>query len=82
MRTITLDERITNEFISKVNKREFEIALGYLSSWSVEGFDTVHIWTDRDPGDMVASYTDTKSERRFVMGAIWRRDEGKYSFHS
>lgn len=60
-------------------------ALGYLVQYGMHDefiFDTLSIYA-RDKGhEIIAYYTDSKSKASFVMGAIWRKDEKIYSFHS
>lgn len=51
------------------------------------------MWSDNPPqsisisirdGEMIASYSDEQSQhlRPFVMGAVWRQDEKRFTFHS
>lgn len=60
-------------------------AIGYLVTYISHGnYDHARIYRDRD--DMIAFYwNDSNGEalgRRFTMGAIWRPELGKFTFHS
>jgi hypothetical protein len=78
---IRLDqERIASLVAEK--GRHVHTAIGYLSTWAIGGYDQVTIWPDRDPEDMVAEYRDTKTDRVYVIGAVWDSDRQEYGFHS
>jgi hypothetical protein len=75
MRTIKLHiEEKSNPVASR--------ALGYLATWALSGYDQVSIYPDGNDNDLIAVYTSSTGEHKFVMGAIWHEDEGRYSFHS
>ena len=59
------------------------MALGYLATWAQDHYDVVDIWPDRGD-DLVANYRKTGAmpPQTYTIGAIWREDEGRYSFHS
>lgn len=59
-----------------------DLAIGYLSTGALDSYDSVNIYGDRDPGDLVASYQDANTGNHYVIGAIWHPTEGRYSFHS
>ena len=62
--------------------REVRVAIGYLSSWAFPSYPVVDIHPDGDT-DFFAVYSDpAHPDRRYVIGAVWYGDEGRYSFHS
>jgi len=79
MRTITLGDNLP------VVSCE---AMGRLCTWALPteeegyGFDQVSIYREGKGNDLIAYYSDSKSERKYVIGAIWRADEEVYSYHS
>jgi hypothetical protein len=65
--------------------------IGYLCTWGITGgYDTVRIFMDlHSKTDLVAHYSNDDEaqalhgkHQRFTMGAVWREDEGKFTFHS
>jgi hypothetical protein len=75
MRTINLN-------LSRIPDNREREAINYLTLWSIPSFPVVNIYHDGDR-DFVAVYTDpANSGRRYVIGAIWRSDESRYTFHS
>lgn len=65
---------------SRTQQFELLAAIGYLSSYAIHGdFDNAVIYRDHD--DLIGFYT-TSAGRRFTMGAIWRPELNKFSFHS
>lgn len=83
MRTVTLN--IDQEKVFDVRERhheEFIQAVGYLVGWAFDLYDTVSIVDDREPGDLAAYYANSENDKRYVIGAIWHPEEGRYSFHS
>ena len=55
-------------------------AIGYLVAYISHGnYDNARIYRDRD--DMIAFYWN-EGGRRFTLGAIWRPELGKFTFHS
>lgn len=64
-----------------VNNNELRNVLGYLMMWDHPNYDIVDIYTDA-PFDFVAIYKDTENVRTFIIGAIWREAEHKYTTHS
>jgi hypothetical protein len=94
MRTITID--ITPEDFEEL-ARNTDIAdltetIGYFATWGLPGdrFNTVHIYRDwHSKTDLVAHYSNDDEAQaiqgkyqRFTMGAVWRKDDGKFTFHS
>lgn len=64
---------------------EFWKAIGYLSTFAPTLYTRLTIRTYGKNGDLEAYYVkpDLKGPgRRYVIGAIWNKEEGKYSFHS
>ena len=64
-------------------------ALGYLCTWSMpteggNGYDVLFIGNDSYVGEngLIAYYQDTKTGRSYTIGAVWRKDEETYSYHS
>jgi hypothetical protein len=59
--------------------------IGYLCTWGIRGgYDTVRIFMDlHSKTDLVALYTFTDDPTcKYVMGAIWREESNKFTFHS
>ena len=65
------------------NYMPFHQAIGYLSNWALGSgkYDQVVITACSD-GDMTAVYSSQTGDCRYVLSAIWRPEEGRYSFHS
>ena len=87
MRNITID--ITPEDFFELARNTSTAArldaMGYLCTWGITGnYDTVRIFMDwHSKTDLIAIYSDSENpERKFVMGAVWRKEEGKFTFHS
>ena len=60
-------------------------ALGYLSLWGFESYPVVDLSILGKPGDMeiLAYYRrEAGGNAGFVMGAVWRTADQKFSFHS
>lgn len=59
-------------------------ALGHLSTWGAAHYPAVTIFAlSRDNDEMVACYyMDGASAPSFTMGAVWRPDEKRFTFHS
>jgi hypothetical protein len=61
-------------------------AIGYLCTWALRSdrYNTVRILMDwHSKTDLIAIYRDSENpDNQFTMGAIWRKDEGKFTFHS
>ena len=63
---------------------QYQAAIGYLVSWpNFADCDAIRI-NAIDPTDIVAAYFRTGRDVApyFVLGAVWRDGENKYSFHS
>jgi hypothetical protein len=75
MRQVTLHVDTTR--ILQPTRPQLEKAVGRLAMYS--NYPEVHIYND-GANDLVAVYKD--GERKFVIGAVWRPDEGKYTYHS
>lgn len=43
--------------------------------------DEINITNDGKKGDLIA-YFRKDGETRFVLGVVWRPEEGKYTYHS
>jgi hypothetical protein len=58
------------------------LALGYLATWALDGYDTVDVFLDGGD-DLVAVYKDSASPgKKYVIGAVWREERNEFSFHS
>lgn len=79
MRTIEL--HLDEERIKHDNRKQLSIAIGYLASWNLSGYDNVSIYNDGD-NDLIATYASTETGRSYVIGAVWRESSQEYSFHS
>lgn len=65
------------------DERETYKAIGYLSTWAIEAFQKVRIFTTHDNMIMAQySTTDSGGDRYYVIGAVWNEKERTYSFHS
>ena len=61
------------------------VAIGYFSTWSTASYPVVSIYPDRygSNRDMVAIYRNApEGEPLYVIGAVWEREQERYSFHS
>ncbi len=56
-------------------------AMGRLATWAVDDFNRVDIYND-GKDDFVAHYSDTEHDRKYVIGAIWRKETEEFTFHS
>jgi hypothetical protein len=54
-------------------------AIGYLSSWNMS-YPNVVIYREPKSPDLVAVYSDTERNVKYVIGAVWHDDH--YGFHS
>lgn len=73
-----------NETVNKFSGNqtiEFWKAIGYLSTWAPTLYTRVSIRTSGGDGDLEAYYTEPGG-RRYVIGAMWSKEERKYHFHS
>lgn len=65
---------------------EFHEAVGYLSTWNIDGYPFVRIMFDARHCEFIATYWSDKPEdgKRpdYVIGAIWREESKRFSFHS
>lgn len=84
--TIHINRDEMKDLIDATEPIELTEAIGYLATWGMAstGFDTVNIHRDwHDKTDLVAIYTDTANpDNRFTMGAVWRDEGKKFTFHS
>jgi hypothetical protein len=87
MRNITIE--ITPEDFLELARNTDHVDLtetiGYLCTWGITGgYDTVRIFMDlHSKTDLVALYTFTDDPTsKYVMGAIWREESNKFTFHS
>lgn len=85
-RTITLhiDGDQHNEIIETTGHAPLNVAIGYLCSWN-ESLPICNIYRSSRPGDppeLLAVYSDEKNTRQYAIGAVWREDQGQFSFHS
>lgn len=88
MRTITLN--LTPEEYETVTRatdfHKLQEAVSYFTTWAFTSghFDTVRIFMDwNSKTDLIALYSSTENpDSKFTMGAVWRKDDGKFTFHS
>lgn len=76
-RSVGLDidlERIDHDEIEALYK-----AVGRLIFWAPDRYPTVNIYND-GINDLIAYYSNTGEQTRYVIGAVWRVD--RYTFHS
>lgn len=71
---------------NNTDSAELTEVFGYLATWGMlsTGYDTVNIHMDwHSKTDLVAIYTcKDNPTSRFTMGAVWRKDGNKFTFHS
>ena len=73
MRTIEIN--ITEDTLPPVDQKEVQDAIGRLSMWALDQFDTVKIYND-GKFDLVANYSRSDNAAcKYVIGA-------EYTFHS
>jgi len=60
--------------------KEAFMAIGYLSTWGIVFYNKVHIYEAGD--DMMAHYEAEGTDKKYTIGAVWDKNERKYSFHS
>lgn len=85
MRTINLHLDATEiskrrHLPAKSDAYNFDGAIAYLGMWSLT-FPVVDIYTD-GPRDLIAYYRKEDGTSGYVIGGVWREDEGRYTFHS
>jgi len=68
-------------FTEEAAPPQFRQALGYLTSWALDAYDEVNIFPDGS-NDLIAVYTQSGTENKYVIGAVMDPQTGKYSFHS
>lgn len=72
--------KVTRKEPNRGNLSALIEAIGYLVTYTTHGnYDSARIYRDRE--DLIAYYW-TEGGRRFTMGAIWRPELGKFTFHS
>ena len=79
---VDVNQQVTNI----ADEDKLKEVLEYLIRWCIRedgrhAYDETHIVVEAD-GDGHVVYSNRDNERKFVMGYIWRRDEGKYTTHS
>jgi hypothetical protein len=71
---------LTEEESPSVPLQELHKAVGRLSVWALNSYDTVNIWSDGKE-DLIAIYTHSdESNKKYAIGAVWRGAE--YTFNS
>lgn len=71
------------EVMNSVDIRQFNMAIGYFSSWAIAGgtFPRVNIWVSRDC-EIIARYYKQDSILGYAIVGVWDADSRTYSFHS
>ena len=88
MRNISIEITPENylDLIRNTDNVDLTEAIGYLCACALRSdrYNTVRIFMDwHSKTDLVALYTSTENpEHKFVMGAIWREESNKFTFHS
>lgn len=83
-RTITISEhgfKDLEKFI-QLNGEGTNEAIGYLSTWSMASYPEVKIYVNYKEHEIIANYYNKEGNLGYQIGAIYREDEGKFSFHS
>lgn len=72
-----------------VNRQALFTAIGYLSTWCMNTYNHVNIYTDRScgPGSIVGWFYNENEEKirgpnQYVMGAVYNTETETYSYHS
>lgn len=67
-----------------VPTRAMSDAIGYLSTWAITMYDQVNIYPEKlvSNPDMIAVFTQSEGNGKYVIGAIFDQDTNRYSFHS
>lgn len=85
-RTVAIQsEANSHEKFREETGAEYFEAIGYLASWAISSEKYAHctIWLNDSEMEMTAIYRATPDgETNYVIGAVWRRNERRFSFHS
>lgn len=78
MRTITLPDDLPSVAHE---------AMGRLCTWAMPnakgfGYDQVTISREGRGNDLIAYYRNSVDLREYYIGAIWRKEESSYTYHS
>lgn len=81
-RTITIVGKYTHADTDAGYKSEYQRAIGYLSTWSMESdkYPTVNIYCNVHTAELAVVYLKADGIQGYVIGGIWRG--GKYELHS
>ena len=60
---------------------DIDKAMQRLVDWSKSDYNLVKILND-GKDNMIAYYLNTKNGAKFEMGAVWRKETNKFTFHS
>jgi len=85
MHTRTIAYHFDGDQFRDVPGDQFLQAIGYLSWWGGSAYDLVDIHKDSlstKNMDLIAYYSNSKDDSKFVLGAVWRKDMKEYTFHS
>lgn len=72
-RTITLAEARGDDIekFMSMDRKSFDHAMGYLSTWGFNLYPNVSMYFDFKNKEIIASYRDEQQGLRFFMGAIF-----------
>ncbi len=59
---------------------DYTKAIAYLTTWAMDSYTEVDIYEDGG-NDLVACYS-CETDRKYIIGAVWRKESGEYTFHS
>lgn len=84
MRTIELhlDESDLQHIAENTTSGALSVAITRLTTWGLDSYGSVKIFRDGKDSDLIAVYTGSGSISRFVIGAVYNKGTGTYSFHS
>jgi hypothetical protein len=84
MRTIELhlDSDDLEQLINGKAPGVLDKAITRLTTWGLGAYDSVKIFRDGKDSDLIAVYTGSGGTYRFVLGAVYDKGTGTYSFHS
>jgi hypothetical protein len=86
MRNIELLFDAVDYATCEIPQIKLDAAVGYLSTWSIDGYPFVRIMLDARNREFIATYWSAQPQEGkrpdYVIGAIWHDDTEHFSFHS
>ncbi len=67
----------------KMNLKDYtKEAIGYLTTWCIDSYDTLELWNEFGSKNICSNYTNSKSDMKYFIMAVWEETTMSYSFHS